>query len=96
VLDIPKYLLRKISYNYLPEEIITRKKVGFPVPLTEWFENLEEMARELLPRSTWLKTDALEDLISRSRTESRAGQVLWMFLNIELFKKQYFQKEWRW
>lgn len=96
VLDVPKYLLRKISYNYLPEEIITRKKVGFPVPLTEWFENLEEMARELLPSCTWLKTDALEDLISRSRTEARAGQVLWMFLNIELFKKQYFQKEWRW
>jgi len=96
VLDVPKYLLRKVSYNYLPEEIITRKKVGFPVPLTKWFENLEEMARELLPSCTWLKTDALEDLISRSRTEARAGQVLWMFLNIELFKKQYFQKEWRW
>ena len=96
VLDIPKYLLRKISYNYLPEEIITRKKVGFPVPLTEWFENLEEMAKELLVNSTWLKKDALDELIAKSRTESRAGQVLWMFLNIELFKKQYFQKEWRW
>ena len=95
-LDIPKYLLRKISYNYLPEETITRKKVGFPVPLTEWFENLEEMARELLTNCSWLKANALEELISKSSTESRAGQVLWMFLNIELFKKQYFQKEWRW
>lgn len=95
-LDIPKYLLRKISYNYLPEETITRKKVGFPVPLTEWFENLEEMAGELLMNCTWLKANALEELIAKSRTESRAGQVLWMFLNIELFKKQYFQKDWRW
>jgi len=95
-LDIPKYLLRKIAYNYLPEETITRKKIGFPVPLLAWFENLEEMARELLTNCSWLKTNALVELISKSRTEYRAGQVLWMFLNIELFKKQYFTKDWVW
>ncbi len=95
-LDVPKYLLRQISYKYLPKEIIERKKVGFPVPLTEWFENLEEMARDLLTESTWLKEGVVENLISKSKVESRAGQVLWMFLNIELFKRQYFEKEWRW
>ncbi|MEO9893555.1 asparagine synthase (glutamine-hydrolyzing) [Aurantibacter sp.] len=95
-LDIPKYLLRKVSYNYLPKEIIERKKVGFPVPLTEWFENLEEMARNLLTECSWLKQGVLEQLIEKSKTESRAGQVLWMFLNIELFKKQYFNKDWQW
>ncbi len=50
VLDIPKYLLREASYKYLPEEIITRKKVGFPVPLTEWFENLEDLANNFCMR----------------------------------------------
>ena len=44
VLDTPKHLLRKMSYDYLPKEIIERKKVGFPVPLTEWFDNLEALA----------------------------------------------------
>jgi asparagine synthase (glutamine-hydrolysing) len=96
VLDIPKYLLRKISYNYLPDEIITRKKIGFPVPLTEWFENLEELANNLLENSSWLKKDATAELIKRSKTESRAGQILWMFINIEIFKKNYFEKEWQW
>ncbi|MRI01082.1 asparagine synthase (glutamine-hydrolyzing) [Kriegella sp. EG-1] len=96
ILDIPKYLLRKVSYNYLPKEIIERKKVGFPVPLTEWFDNLEEMARNLLTESSWLKEGVLNHLIEKSKTESRAGQVLWMFLNIELFKKQYFNKNWQW
>ena len=37
VLDTPKYILRKLSYKYLPKEIIERKKVGFPVPLNDWF-----------------------------------------------------------
>lgn len=95
-LDVPKYLLRQVSYKYLPKEIIERKKVGFPVPLTEWFENLEEMACDLLAKSSWLKSGVLEELIEKSKVESRAGQILWMFLNIELFKKQYFEKEWRW
>jgi asparagine synthase (glutamine-hydrolysing) len=95
-LDTPKYLLRKLSYKYLPKEIITRKKIGFPVPLTEWFENLEQLAKEYLPRASWLQEGVVFDLIKKSKTETRAGQILWMFINIELFRKNYFQKDWRW
>ncbi|MEY8020363.1 asparagine synthase (glutamine-hydrolyzing) [Muriicola sp. E247] len=96
VLDIPKYLLRKLSYKYLPKEVIERKKVGFPVPLTHWFENLEEIAREKLKDSSWLKPGVIDDLIDQSKTESRAGQILWMFINIEIFREKYFTKNWRW
>jgi asparagine synthase (glutamine-hydrolysing) len=95
-LDTPKYLLRKLSYNYLPKEIVERKKIGFPVPLTEWFDNLESLAKELLPNADWLKEGVVNDLIKKSKTESRAGQILWMFINIELFKKNYFNKQWKW
>jgi asparagine synthase (glutamine-hydrolysing) len=95
-LDIPKYLLRKISYNYLPREIIERKKVGFPVPLTEWFDNLEQIARDILPKAPWLNQGLINDLIDESRSDVRSGQVLWMFINIEIFRKQYFFKDWEW
>lgn len=95
-LDTPKYLLRKLSYKYLPKEIIERKKIGFPVPLTEWFDNLESLAKELLPNASWLKEGVLNELIEKSKTESRAGQILWMFINIELFKRNYFNKQWKW
>lgn len=95
-LDIPKYLLRKLSYKYLPKEIIERKKIGFPVPLTDWFENLEDLAKELLPNANWLKKGVVEDLIQKSKIQPRAGQILWMFINIELFKKNYFNKKWKW
>jgi asparagine synthase (glutamine-hydrolysing) len=95
-LDTPKYLLRKLSYKYLPKEIVERKKIGFPVPLTEWFDNLESLAKEFLPNANWLKEGVVNDLIKKSKTESRAGQILWMFINIELFRKNYFNKEWRW
>ena len=96
ILDTPKYLLRKISYNYLPGSIVDRKKVGFPVPLTNWFDNLEIIAKELLSDVSWLKKGTLNELLKISKKEIRAGQVLWMFINIEIFRKQYFYKKWEW
>lgn len=95
-LDTPKYLLRKVSCNYIPESIVNRKKVGFPVPLTEWFSNLEELAKELLIDASWLKEDIVDELLVKSKKELRAGQILWMFINIEIFNRQFFQKEWQW
>lgn len=95
-LDTPKYILRKLSYKYLPKSIIERKKVGFPVPLNNWFSNLESLTKKSLKNSDWLNSEALEELIETSKSEERAGQILWMFLNIEFFKKTYFHKEWRW
>ena len=95
-MDTPKYLLRKMAYKYLPTEIVDRKKVGFPVPLTEWFDNLELLANELLPNAKWLKSGVIQDLLARCKKQARAGQILWMFINIELFRKNYFQKDWRW
>ncbi len=96
VLDTPKYLLREVSKRYLPEEITKRKKVGFPVPLSEWFSSLENMAREQLQKAGWLKSGTINELVRQSRTEPRAGQILWMFINIEIFRKKYFEKQWKW
>jgi asparagine synthase (glutamine-hydrolysing) len=36
---ITKYLLKKFAKNWLPEEIINRKKVGFAAPTVKWFEH---------------------------------------------------------
>lgn len=96
VLDIPKYLLRKLSYKYLPNEIVERRKIGFPVPLTEWFQNLEELSSDTLANVEWLKKGVYEELVESSRKQDRAGQILWMFINIELFRRQYFLKNWKW
>ncbi|AZO93471.1 asparagine synthase (glutamine-hydrolyzing) [Halocella sp. SP3-1] len=92
--DIPKYLLRKIGYDYLQDEIIERKKVGFPVPLNEWLHSLEKQAKDILKDVYWLKTDKIDELLEESKNNLRAGQIIWMFINIELFRKKYFKKSW--
>lgn len=94
VLDKPKYLLRRYALEMLPEVVITRKKTGFPVPLNDWFPELEKMAKELLRGSTWFREDALEELCKDCKANERFGQLIWMFLNIEIFRRLYFEKDW--
>lgn len=97
-LDSPKYILKEVARKYLPSEIIDRKKVGFPVPLTEWMPELKVKALNLLQNVNWLNEGVIEELLlDIEETDSpRTGQILWMFMNVELFRKEYFNKNWRW
>lgn len=94
-LDTPKYLLKKAAEKYLPKSVIYRKKMGFPIPLDDWFQNIEESAGELLKNAYWLKESSIERLVQECRKNVRAGQILWMFLNVEMFRQKYFSKQWR-
>ena len=95
VFDTPKYLLKELAYKYLPIDVIERKKVGFPVPLDKWIDDLSAEAKGILKDAYWLNADKLDDIIEECGRINRGGQILWMLINIELFRKMYFQKEWR-
>ena len=36
---IKKYLLKEITHKYLPKELMDRRKMGFGVPVIEWFKD---------------------------------------------------------
>ncbi len=94
-LDIPKYLLKSIAGQYLPSEVIERKKVGFPVPLNSWDAELKSMAGELLLNAGWLSGGNVDALLRECGEERIGNQIIWMFLNMELFYQSYFTREWR-
>lgn len=94
-LDTPKYLLKQLSYSYLPAEVIERKKVGFPVPLDAWSHDLKDMVRKYLADSVWMEHEKIEELFDDCGEEKIGNQILWMFLNMELFYRTYFTREWR-
>lgn len=94
-LDTPKYLLRRMGLEYLPKEVVTRKKVGFPVPLNNWRKELETLAWEVLKSAEWLRAEKLGELLAESGQNSRSGQIIWMMVNVELFRRQYFDRTWR-
>lgn len=92
-LDITKYLIREIAKDYLPKEIIERKKVWFPVPLDNWFKgNFNKYANDiLLDRTTlerWIYNK--EYLLSKKWTEDLWWINIWMMINLELFFREYF------
>ena len=96
VLDVPKYLLRQTAYGYLPSAVVDRKKVGFPVPLMLWDNSLYAMLRQGAKEKIWLKEQSAEKLIDTCRQYKNGNQIIWMFLNMELFYGLYFTKDWRW
>lgn len=72
--DIPKYILKRAAEDYLPENIIYRKKVGFPVPFELWFEN----------DKTW---DLDERIFKTKDISSLSGWKKFMVINLDTFIK---------
>ncbi len=95
--DIPKYLLRKIAADYLPPEIMQRKKLGFPVPLDKWLRGkFGALAKEALLSSearsrSLFKRNILEDLLEHKEpmVGKNYGLNIWMLMNVELWLREY-------
>lgn len=96
--DVPKYLLKRMMRGRLPEEIIARKKEGFPVPVHTYSRGrLGALARDVLldPRTKnrgFFDPRGLEAYIQETEREGghRRSLGLWMLLNVELWFRIYF------
>ena len=95
-MDTPKYILKKLSEKYLTNDIIYRRKVGFPVPLNHWFSYLKELTYDEMDCFPWFKYDKIDEFMKSVTNSERSGQILWMFLNITKFYKIYFNRKWTW
>lgn len=91
-----KWLLRRAMAGVLPSEVLHRPKVGFRVPVNEWFRGkLQGWVKELLlgPDSQtrdWYRHDVLARLIA-DHVAGRHNQekALWMLVTMELFQRTY-------
>jgi len=96
--DIPKYLLKEIAKNYIPEEIINRKKQGFPLPLQKWFKEdfFEEVKKILFAEDSKIRDifemDKFKKWIKNSlnNKDKEFGQKLWRILSLELWLREWF------
>lgn len=92
-MDTTKYILRKVYENYLPKEIIKRKKMGFPVPLDNWFKgDFKQYAIKILNDKKTLNRNIFNDkyLKSKKYINELSGINIWMMCNLELFLRKYF------
>lgn len=87
-----KYLLKRAYADFLPEAILTRKKIGFNVPIGIWFrEGQRNLITQLLlserARSRGFLNDAFVARILRDHLEGRAqyGNQLFILASLELW-----------
>jgi len=91
-----KYLLKKVSKNVLPRQIITRKKQGFPIPISQWFrKEARSFVRDTLSMTAIRQRGLFnENYIEKLLNEHQAGfadhgNLLWGLINVEVWHRLF-------
>ncbi|WGF86897.1 asparagine synthase (glutamine-hydrolyzing) [Marinivivus vitaminiproducens] len=91
-----KWLLRQAMTRVLPESILNRPKVGFRVPVNEWFQtSMRGWAADLLTGPDSLTRDLYHrPVLARILEEHGTGaqnheKLIWTLVNLELFQRAY-------
>jgi len=87
-----KYILKKALEPYLSNDILYRKKMGFSVPLSNWFRNeLKDQLREIILSKEMLASglfnqSTLERMINQHQTgQKELSQQLWSLIMFSKF-----------
>jgi asparagine synthase (glutamine-hydrolysing) len=95
-----KWILRESVRSILPAEILSRPKMGFPVPFSLWMRGgWNDVAREVLLDSRSrqrgiIEPRAVEQLLAKHRTgAAEGGDPLWSLLNLELWYRTFVDGE---
>jgi asparagine synthase (glutamine-hydrolysing) len=91
-----KHLLKEAFKDYLPDDILYRKKMGFSVPLASWFRNeIKTIAQKYLIDSPKGLTQIFNmDVVNSYWQQHQAGKadhgaILWSMLMFEMWWQRY-------
>lgn len=93
-----KYILREAFRGYMPDVILNRRKLGFPVPIVQWLKNdLYDWARELIEVS---KTDefinknhVLYLLEGHAKNKNNHGRKVWTVLQFMMWHQVHIEQQ---
>jgi len=90
-----KYILKEIARNYLPGNIIGRRKSGFGVPLKDWLNEPDGLGRYLddmcddANLSRYLDRKKTKELIAEHRNlRQDHSEFLWTAINFNLWTRE--------
>jgi asparagine synthase (glutamine-hydrolysing) len=94
-----KFILKKVLSDWVPKEILNRKKAGFPVPYESWLrKDLKDlvwgvlMDRRTLDRGYFSK-DAVEELLRANATGGSRSKDVFSLLSLELWQRTFLENE---
>jgi asparagine synthase (glutamine-hydrolysing) len=94
-----KYVLRQSMKGLLPEAILSRPKMGFPVPIGSWFRDAyrsvidEYVLSERSMSRGIFSPDFVRGLVNRHRSGEDHSERLWALVNFEMWQRQFFDGE---
>ena len=94
-----KYILRKSMAGRLPKEILTRRKMGFPVPLGSWLRGqFSHVVDEYVLSSRAIErgifnADFVRELVARHRAGENHSERLWALINFEIWQRRFLDGE---
>lgn len=94
-----KYILRRAMRDRLPKEILSRGKMGFPVPLGEWlrgrFKSItdEYVLGERASSRGIFDTEWIRNLVARHQAGEDHSERLWMLINFEIWQRRFLDGE---
>ncbi|OQW37442.1 MAG: hypothetical protein A4E19_13645 [Nitrospira sp. SG-bin1] len=94
-----KYVLRKAMTGIVPEQILRRTKMGFPVPVGDWLRGgfrsvVDEYVLSDRVRARGLfNHDFVRTLVSRHYAGENHTERMWMLINMEVWFRRFFDGE---
>ncbi|MGI8669921.1 MAG: asparagine synthase (glutamine-hydrolyzing) [Aridibacter sp.] len=94
-----KWILRKAMKGILPEEILSREKMGFPVPIGAWFRNeFKHLIKDFVLSERALSrgifsADFVRELCQRHFSGENHELRLFFLLNFEIWQRQILEGE---
>lgn len=94
-----KWLLKRVAARHVPPEVIYRPKMGFAMPVAEWFRGklgqmLEEHLQESVAASEgWIQVGAVRRALQEHREGKNHSTRLWLILWLELWFRLVAQDE---
>lgn len=95
-----KYILRESMKGVLPQQILSRSKMGFPVPIGSWFRGgyrsiIDEyvLSERAISRGIF-NTDIVREIVRRHQEGGENhDERLWSLVNFEIWQRQFFDGE---
>jgi asparagine synthase (glutamine-hydrolysing) len=94
-----KYVLRRAMRDILPEPILARRKMGFPVPVGQWFRQefrsiVDEYVLGARARERAIfNHDFVRALVARHQGGENHSERLWALVNFEIWLRRFVDGE---
>ena len=94
-----KVVLREAMKGLLPDEIIWRTKMGFPVPVGKWLRGeAKQLVDEFILSERAMSrgifdADVVREIVTRHNLGENHDERLWALLNFEMWQRRFIDGE---